>query len=92
MYLKLRHLFRIKWKQVFERIKKTGKLIPRKIINKFSCIYNGDEVFVGDWHPSVSANPYMAFYVRAKASGSIDFVWTEDGGKKYKKSAKITVT
>jgi len=72
--------------------KKTGKKIPRLIINKFACTYNGKEVFTSDWHPAVSANPYMSFYVKAVASGTLDMSWTDDAGKVVKKSAKITVT
>ncbi|MBT3659395.1 MAG: thiosulfate oxidation carrier complex protein SoxZ [Rhodospirillaceae bacterium] len=71
--------------------KKTGKKISRMIINKLVCQYNGKEVFASDWHPAISANPYMAFYVKADASGSLDFTWTDDEGKSVKKSAKITV-
>ena len=33
--------------------KKTGKLIPRKIINKFVCTFNGKEVMSADLHPAV---------------------------------------
>mgnify|MGYP001189623148 CR=1 FL=1 len=72
--------------------KKTGKKISRLIINKFTCNYNAKEVFASDWHPSVSANPYMAFYVKAQDSGTLEFSWTDDTGKIAKKSAKLTVT
>ncbi|MDD9877077.1 MAG: thiosulfate oxidation carrier complex protein SoxZ [Magnetovibrio sp.] len=72
--------------------KKTGKKIPRMIINKFVCTYNGKEVFTSDWHPAISANPYMAFFVKAGESGNLDFTWTDDKGKATKKSAKVTVT
>ena len=72
--------------------KKTGKPIPRMIINKFACTYNGKEVFSSDWHPAVSANPYMAFYVKAEDSGTLEFSWTDDKGQVAKKSAKLTVT
>ena len=34
--------------------RKTGELIPRKIINKFVCTYNGEEVFSVDLHPAVT--------------------------------------
>ena len=62
------------------------------IINKFACTYNGKEVFSADWHPAVAANPYMAFYVKADQSGTLDFTWTDDSGAVQKKSAKLTVT
>lgn len=71
--------------------KKTGKLIPRLIINKFECMYGGKTVFSADLHPSIAANPYLAFNVKAEASGSIDFVWTDDKGKQVKASKKLTV-
>ncbi len=72
--------------------KKTGENIPRQIINMFTCMYNGKEVFASEWFPAVSANPYMAFHVRAEDSGTLDFLWKDDSGKEYKKSAKISVT
>ena len=72
--------------------KKTGKKIPRKIINKFVATYNGKEVFVSDWHPAIAANPYIAFYVKATESGTLNFKWTDDDGKTTEKSAKINVS
>jgi len=72
--------------------KKTGNKIPRKIINKFVCTYNGKEVFVSDWHPAIAANPYIAFYVKATESGKLDLKWTDDDGKTITKSADITVS
>jgi len=72
--------------------KKTGNKIPRMIINNFVCKYNGKEVFSSDWHPAVSANPYLAFYVKAEESGKLDMTWTEDNGKTTTKTAKVNVT
>ena len=72
--------------------KKTGEKIPRMIINSFVCTYNGEEVFTCDWHPAISANPYMAFYVRAAESGTLDFKWIDDDGQVYEKSAEVNVT
>lgn len=72
--------------------KKTGELIPRKIINKFVATFNGEEVFSADWHPSISANPYMSFFVVASESGTFDFSWTDDDGTVYSKSAKMSVS
>ena len=61
----------------------SGSVIPRKIINKFVCRYNGVDVFVADLHEAVAANPYLEFYLRATESGRLEFVWQEDGGAAY---------
>ena len=34
-----------------------GNVIPRKIIHRFVCRYNGDDVFVADLHEAIAANP-----------------------------------
>ena len=73
------------------RNKKTGKLIPRKIINSFEARIDGKTVFKAALHPAVSANPYISFTISPEKSGAIEFVWTEDGGKTFTKSAKFTV-
>ena len=72
--------------------KKTGEKIPRMILNKFVCTYNGSEVFAADWHPAIAANPYLAFYVKAMDSGTLDMVWTDDKGQSFETSAKVNVT
>lgn len=71
--------------------KKTGEPIPRKIINKFVCSFNGKPVFWADWHPAISANPYMAFEYCVKESGTFAFEWTDDDGTVYTKEAEIQV-
>lgn len=60
---------------------KEGKVIPRLIINKFTCTMGGAEIFSANLHPSVSANPYISFYIKAEKSGTYDFTWTEDNGE-----------
>ncbi|MHA1598798.1 MAG: thiosulfate oxidation carrier complex protein SoxZ [Alphaproteobacteria bacterium] len=72
--------------------KKTGKTIPRKIIKEFTATYDGNEVMKSVWHPAISANPYLAFYVVAGNSGTMKLVWVDDDGVKYKKEVKINVT
>lgn len=72
--------------------KKTGELIPRLIINKFECAYNGKNIFTAELHPAVAANPYFAFHVKAEASGKLDFVWTDDKGEKVTDTQEITVS
>ncbi len=71
---------------------KDGQVIPRQIINKFTCTFNDKVVFSADWHPAISANPYMAFHIRATESGKLDFTWDDDNGETYSKSANLAVS
>lgn len=72
--------------------KKTKKLVPRMIINKFVATFNGKEVFSANMSPAISANPYFAFHTKATESGTFEFTWTDDEGKTVTASRKITVT
>ncbi len=73
------------------RDKTSGELIPRKIINRFECHYNGKMIFASDLHPAVSANPYISFFLRAQASGPVEFRWVEDGGAVTTVSQQLAV-
>jgi len=70
---------------------KTGETIPRKIINKFTCSFNGVEVFSADLHPAISANPYLSFHIKPEESGELEFSWVDDDGSVYKETAQLTV-
>jgi sulfur-oxidizing protein SoxZ len=70
----------------------SGKPIPRKIINKFTAAFNGKTVFEADWHTSISANPYQAFFYKAQETGEFSFVWKDDDGAEYKTTAKLAVS
>lgn len=69
-----------------------GKVIPRQILNKFACSYNGKEVVRMDLAPAIAANPFIAFFITATESGTLDFAWTDDDGTVFKETQKITVT
>lgn len=69
-----------------------GHMIPRNIMKKFSCHYNGAEVFSVVLHEAMSANPYLLFHVRAAVSGDLRFVWEEDGGAVFASQSTLTVT
>lgn len=71
--------------------RKTGELIPRKIINKFEAKFNGTEVFSVDMLPAISANPFLTFSVKVPESGEFEFVWTDDDGSTYSDKKKIKV-
>ena len=69
----------------------TGKPIPRDIITRFVCTYNGAEIFSADLYPAISANPYLTFSTLAVESGQLEFKWTGDNGFSVAESANITV-
>lgn len=74
-----------------QRKDKQGNLVPRKIINKFACEFNGQVVFSCDMDPAVSANPYMEFNAKVNESGTFKFTWVDDDGSVYETENKITV-
>ena len=69
----------------------TGEVVPRDIITSFTCRYNGEEIFRADLFPAISANPFVAFFVTATASGTFEFSWIGDRGFAETASASITV-
>jgi sulfur-oxidizing protein SoxZ len=68
-----------------------GKIVPRNIITRFVCTYNGEQIFGADLHPAIAANPFLTFYTVATDSGTIAFEWNGDNGFHETASAPITV-
>jgi sulfur-oxidizing protein SoxZ len=68
-----------------------GAAIPRDIVRRFVCTYNGTEVFSADLHPAIAANPFIAFSTVAVESGTLTFTWTGDHGFSVTESARIVV-
>ena len=69
-----------------------GKVLPRNLIRRFACRYNGELVFGAELHPAVAANPYLAFTTVAVASGTLSFSWEGDNGFAQTESVALTVT
>ncbi len=75
-----------------QRKDSAGKVVPRKILNKFTCTVAGKEVFSADFEPAISANPYIQFKFRAQESGPVVLTWFDDDGSKIVGQESITVT
>ena len=73
------------------RVGTNGTLIPRDIITRFSCTYNGEEIFRAELSPAIAANPFIAFYTTATESGTLTFRWSGDNGFSTTETAAITV-
>ena len=68
-----------------------GKLISRKIINTFTCEFNGKLIFRCDLDTAIAANPYLQFAARIDESGVFRFAWLDDDGTTITAEERITV-
>jgi len=75
-----------------QRKDKEGNVIPRKIINKFVCDFNGNTVFSCDIDPAIASNPYFEFRAKVNESGTFKFMWTDDDGSVIETEKSIEVS
>lgn len=68
-----------------------GKTIPRDVIQRFTCRYNGEPVFAVRMTQGIAANPYLRFFVTARESGTLDFEWIDDEGIRGTAQASVKV-
>jgi sulfur-oxidizing protein SoxZ len=69
-----------------------GKILPRDIIQNFTCHYNGVLVFSAELFPAIAANPYIGFYTVALESGTLRLSWAGDNGFSHTQDVAISVT
>ena len=74
-----------------QRKDKEGNTIPRQIINKFTCAFDGTTVFECDLDPAISANPFFEFTANVNESGTFKFTWVDDDGSVYETEQAIEV-
>jgi len=51
-----------------------GKQIPRDILKRFECRYNGETVFAAELFPAVAADPFLTFYTGQQNLAHLNFV------------------
>lgn len=69
-----------------------GNIIPRNIITRFRCTYNGVVVCESEFFPGTAANPFVSFFARATQTGTLDFTWTDQEGKSWSERRTLTVS
>jgi sulfur-oxidizing protein SoxZ len=69
-----------------------GAVLPRNLIRRFTCVYDGETVFAAELFPAVAANPLIAFSTVATVSGTLTFTWDGDTGFAQTERIAITVT
>lgn len=68
-----------------------GNVIPRSIINRFTCELNGVMVIDVTLEPSISTNPYFEFEAKVDEAGAFKFTWYDDDGSVYEDSKAIEI-
>ena len=68
-----------------------GNIIPRSIINRFSCEFNGESVLDVKMEPAISTNPYFEFEATVPEAGEFKFTWYDDDGSVYEEAKKIAL-
>ncbi|MGR3621801.1 thiosulfate oxidation carrier complex protein SoxZ [Pseudophaeobacter sp.] len=74
-----------------QRKDKEGNVIPRSIINRFTCAFNGQMVADVTIEPAVSTNPYFQFEATVPEAGEFAFTWYDDDGSVYETSKAIKI-
>jgi sulfur-oxidizing protein SoxZ len=69
----------------------SGRAIPKNVINKLVCRYNGVEIFAAEMGSGMSANPNFDFYTVADVSGDLVFDWVDDAGTTGSERARLIV-
>jgi sulfur-oxidizing protein SoxZ len=68
-----------------------GNQIPRSIINRFTCDFNGENVIDIKMEPAISTNPYFEFDALVPEAGEFKFTWYDDDGSVYEETKTIAI-
>jgi sulfur-oxidizing protein SoxZ len=67
-----------------------GELVPAHFIQEVTFEYGGKNVFVADWGPAVSKDPYLKFAFKGGKKGDeLKVSWTDNKGGTDQTTAKI---
>jgi sulfur-oxidizing protein SoxZ len=68
-----------------------GKMLPRDLLRRFTCTWQGQPLFTANFHAAMAANPYVAFHLRVMESGTLQMSWAGDNRFAHTRSHAITV-
>ncbi|MDG1450853.1 MAG: thiosulfate oxidation carrier complex protein SoxZ [Ascidiaceihabitans sp.] len=74
-----------------QRKDKEGNVIPRSIINRFTCDFNGENVVDIKLEPAISTNPFFEFEAKVPEAGEFQFTWYDDDGSVYEATKSIAI-
>ena len=68
-----------------------GNLIPRSIINRFTCAFNDKNVVDVTLESAISTNPYFEFEATVPEAGDFQFTWYDDDGSVYEETKSVAI-
>ena len=70
-----------------------SKTEPQNVsfIKNLTVKFDSKEVFNAKLTPKISANPYISFYMKISKSGILSFTWTENTGRSWSETRKLSV-
>ena len=68
-----------------------GNTIPRSIIHRFTCEFNGEMVIDVAMEPAISTNPYFEFEAVVPEAGDFKFTWYDDDGSVYEETKSVAM-
>jgi sulfur-oxidizing protein SoxZ len=74
-----------------QRKDKDGNIVPRSIINRFTCEFNGKSVIDVTLEPAISPTPYIEFDAKVDEAGDFKFTWYDDDGDVYDTTKTIAI-
>jgi sulfur-oxidizing protein SoxZ len=67
-----------------------GEIVPAHFIQELKFEHNGKNVFVADWGPAVSKDPYVKFSFKGASKGDeLRISWVDNKGTSDSTTAKI---
>ena len=74
-----------------QRKDSSGNKIPRSIINRFTCDFNGQNVIDVTMEAAISTNPYFEFEATVPEAGEFKFTWYDDDGSVYEDTKAVSI-
>lgn len=68
-----------------------GARMPRELIRRVECSFEGQPVFAADLHAAIAANPYIAFPLRVRGAGTLVATWLGDRGFAHRETFRVEV-
>ncbi len=67
-----------------------GDVLPRDLLRRLECRFDGELVVAVDLHAALSANPYVSFDLQLPRSGVLSLTWQGDRGVQHTETISLT--